>query len=66
MESIEKQLLKELKEKRMIVEHDYSVAVCRELEQKGWIKVTWTEQNKPIAIAQGVDFRTKYKQMFGE
>lgn len=65
MELIEEQLLKELKEKRMIVNHDYSAVVCRKLEQKGWIRVTWNEQNNPIAIAQGADFRTRYKLMFG-
>lgn len=66
MEQIEKLLLNELKEKRMIEDRgDYSAAICRKLEQKGWIKVKWSEQNQPIVIAQGSDFRTRYKRMFG-
>jgi hypothetical protein len=66
MESKEKELLEELKSKRMIIGGDYSTAICRNLEQKGWIKVTWNIQDKPIAIAQSPNFRLKYKQMFGE
>lgn len=68
MEPIEKQLLKEIYEKRMIdpAGNDlYSAVLCRKLEKAGWIKVTWSEENKPIMIAQSRDFMNKYKRVFG-